>query len=258
MRHHQPTRDYVERRTAEGLTKTRDHPLPQALHRPRDLQQPPTLQPSTPASRSRSHRPLDEHRSIERFQQTLKRHLATLEPADTIDTLQHQLDTFIDLYNTTRPHRSLDRVTPAVAYQRLAKANPTPPPQTPANASDATVVDTSGVVTLRYNGRLHHIGIGRTHARTPVLLLVDDRDIRVINATTGEVLREHSPSTPPATTNPMGRPPGPPRKAAPTPRRNAQGLQVPDRHKRSREQPITMSRDFTLCARRDSNPQPAG
>ena len=38
-------------------------------------------------------------------------------------------------------------------------------------------------------GRLHHIGIGRTHARTRVLVLVDDLDIRIINATTGEILR---------------------------------------------------------------------
>jgi len=61
---------------------------------------------------------------VERFQQTLKRYLATLDPADTITALQDQLDTFVELYNTTRPHRSLDRVTPAVAYQRLPKAQP--------------------------------------------------------------------------------------------------------------------------------------
>jgi hypothetical protein len=30
-------------------------------------------------------------------------------------------------------------------------------------------VDTSGRITLRYHGRLHSIGIGRTHARTRVL-----------------------------------------------------------------------------------------
>ena len=46
------------------------------------------------------------------------------------------------------------------------------------------------MVTLRFHGRLHHIGIGRTHARTHVLLLVQDRDIRVVNATTGELIRE--------------------------------------------------------------------
>ena len=38
-------------------------------------------------------------------------------------------------------------------------------------------------------GRLHHIGVGRAHRRTPVLVLVDDRGIRIINATTGGLLR---------------------------------------------------------------------
>lgn len=46
-------------------------------------------------------------------------------------------------------------------------------------------VDTTGSVTLRVNGRLHHIGIGRTH----VILLVADLDVRIVNATTGEPLR---------------------------------------------------------------------
>jgi hypothetical protein len=51
-------------------------------------------------------------------------------------------------------------------------------------------IDTDGKVTLRVNGRLHHIGIGRTHARTPVLLLVQDLHVRVVDAATGELLRE--------------------------------------------------------------------
>lgn len=38
--------------------------------------------------------------------------------------------------------------------------------------------------------RLHHIGIGRTHARTHVLLLVQGRHIHVIHAATGELLHE--------------------------------------------------------------------
>ncbi|MEU0564841.1 hypothetical protein ABZ297_05495 [Nonomuraea sp. NPDC005983] len=46
------------------------------------------------------------------------------------------------------------------------------------------------MVTLRLDGRLHHIGIGRTHARTHVILLVDDLHVRVVNAVTGELLRE--------------------------------------------------------------------
>jgi hypothetical protein len=51
-------------------------------------------------------------------------------------------------------------------------------------------VDADGKLTLRVNGKLHHIGIGRTLARTPVLMLVRDLHIRVINAATGELLRE--------------------------------------------------------------------
>lgn len=37
---------------------------------------------------------------------------------------------------------------------------------------------------------LRHIGIGRTHARTHVILLIQDLDVRVVNAITGELLRE--------------------------------------------------------------------
>jgi hypothetical protein len=47
-------------------------------------------------------------------------------------------------------------------------------------------VDDTGTVTLRHAGRLHHISTGRTH----VLMLIVDRDIRIINAATGELLRE--------------------------------------------------------------------
>jgi hypothetical protein len=45
-------------------------------------------------------------------------------------------------------------------------------------------------MTIRYNSRLHHIGIGRRHARTHVLALIADLNIRVINRDTGELLRE--------------------------------------------------------------------
>ena len=44
---HEPTRAYVARRTTEGLSKRRDHALPQALHRPRDLPPSPTTDPLT-------------------------------------------------------------------------------------------------------------------------------------------------------------------------------------------------------------------
>ena len=61
----------------------------------------------------------------------------------------------------------------------------------------------------RHHGRLHHIGLGYEHARTPVILLVADMDVRVINATTGELLR-HLTLDPNRNYQPLGRPPGPP------------------------------------------------
>jgi transposase InsO family protein len=148
---------------------------------------------------------------VERFQQTLKNWLRAqpLQPA-TIEELQALLDGFVQIYNEHRPHRSLPhRATPATSYTTMPKATPT------RDRTDDThdrvrhdKIDNSGVVTLRVNGRLHHIGIGRTHARTPVILLVQDLDVRIVDATTGELLRELT-IDPRRDYQPTGRPPGP-------------------------------------------------
>jgi hypothetical protein len=50
-------------------------------------------------------------------------------------------------------------------------------------------VDKVGRITLRYNSRLHHIGLGRPHSGTRVLLLIADLEIRVLTEH-GELLRE--------------------------------------------------------------------
>ncbi|WP_223167879.1 integrase core domain-containing protein [Nonomuraea sp. SYSU D8015] len=130
---------------------------------------------------------------VERFQQTMKNWLrAQPDQPVTLAGLQALIDRFRDAYNHRRPHRSLPhRATPAAVYQALPKA-------LPAGSRDADThtrvrhdrIDPSGVVTLRLGGRLHHIGVGRTHARTHVILLVDDLHVRVVNAVTGELLRE--------------------------------------------------------------------
>lgn len=51
---------------------------------------------------------------------------------------------------------------------------------------------TNPVQAVRLNrpGPVHHIGIGRTHTGTHVVLLVQDLHTRVANAVTGECLRE--------------------------------------------------------------------
>lgn len=50
-------------------------------------------------------------------------------------------------------------------------------------------VDQHGSVTIRYSSKLHHIGMGRAHRGTRVILLVAGRDIRVLNGQ-GALLRE--------------------------------------------------------------------
>ena len=130
---------------------------------------------------------------VERLWQTLKKWL-TAQPAQptTLTELQALLDTFTTEYNQHRPHRSLPhQATPAATYTTGIKAAPSSEPDNPSHDRVRTDrVDSTGAVTLRVAGKLRHIGIGRAHARTPVKLLVHDLDVTVINATTGQVLRE--------------------------------------------------------------------
>jgi transposase InsO family protein len=130
---------------------------------------------------------------VERFQQTMKKWLrAQPDQPATLAELQTLLDRFVEEYNTRRPHRSLPhRATPATAYSARPKATPSADRSNDTHDRVRTDrIDDSGCVTLRVNGRLHHIGIGRTHARTHVLILVHDLDVRIIDAATGELLRE--------------------------------------------------------------------
>jgi transposase InsO family protein len=148
---------------------------------------------------------------VERFQQTLKKWLAAqrVQP-DTIDELQALLDLFAAEYNQRRPHRSLPhRATPATVYNARPKAAPG------TDRTDDTHdrvrhdrISKAGSVTLRVAGRLRHIGVGRTYAGTYVILLAQDLNVRVVNAATGELLRDLI-IDPRRDYQPTGRPPGP-------------------------------------------------
>ena len=181
---------------------------------------------------------------VERFQQTLKKWLRAqpVQPTTLVE-LQALLDAFAELYNTRRPHRSLPhRATPATIYTSLPKAAPSGERQ--LDTHDRVrhdKIDKAGSVTLRVAGELRHIGVGRTYARTDVILLVQDLHVTVIDAATGEILRDLI-IDPRKDYQPTGRPPGPAKEVSRTCE-----LQV---------RPIPMSRDITECARQDSNLQP--
>lgn len=128
---------------------------------------------------------------IERFHQTLKRFLAARPLPATLDDLQTLLTQFQTWYNSKRPHRSTGRRTPLEAYTALPKATPTGPTRSEWR-SRTDKVDKHGKVTVRYAGKLRHLGIGKAHAGTPVLLLIHDRDVSVSNANTGEIIAEHT------------------------------------------------------------------
>jgi transposase InsO family protein len=127
---------------------------------------------------------------VERFHQTLKAHLARQPRARTLAELQDQLDRFVAYYNEIRPHRARGRITPLAAFRGRAKAHPVMPSVTVGRQTRIRHdrVDGTGKVSLRYAGRLYHVGIGREFKGRRVVLLVDGLDVRVLTDK-GEPLR---------------------------------------------------------------------
>lgn len=99
----------------------------------------------------------------------------------------------------------LGRTTPAVAYDRLPKANPAGMTTKTHRRLRRDKVDSTGKITIRHAGQMHRIGIGRPHKHQPVIALIDDLDIRIIQS-------HHRRKTP--RTNPRHHPP------LPTPKTN--------------------------------------
>jgi hypothetical protein len=129
---------------------------------------------------------------IERFHQTLKQWIKGQPAATTIDVLNEQLTRFQTVYNQERPHRALHRHTPAEAYQALPKAEPRLRDGDEHWRVRYDTVDQGGTITIRYAGKLRHLGIGRPHAGTPVLLLMNGAHTIVTTRHAGEILAEHT------------------------------------------------------------------
>ena len=151
---------------------------------------------------------------VERFHQTLKRWLARQPPAPDLPALQDQLARFADEYNNRRPHRSLDRKTPAAAYTARAKAAPARVPEGGHAAHRTARVGSNGTIVQIHDGRRRHIAIGRRHAGTTVLVASEGPRVKIADAATGELLRELTIDST-RDYQPTGNPPG--RTKNPTP-----------------------------------------
>jgi transposase InsO family protein len=127
---------------------------------------------------------------IERFWQTLKKHL-TAHPTAGIEELQQVLDNFRNYYNQHRPHRALNRRTPAFAYTLIPKATPVLPADPDLWRVRYDTVDAHGKISLRYGNRMMHLGIGRGHARTDVIALIHNHNATVITLD-GTVLGDYT------------------------------------------------------------------
>ncbi len=99
--------------------------------------------------------------------------------------LQRALDRFVTYFNDVRPHRGIGRRTAASVYGAREKA-------TPGHAIVETdgrllrfdkidKIDKNCTGTLRYRGRLHHIGIGAAYRCWRVAMLIDDRNIEIVS-----------------------------------------------------------------------------
>jgi hypothetical protein len=104
---------------------------------------------------------------LERFHQTLKKHLSALDPPDTLTELQHQLDAFRDYYNHERPHQGIDRATPAARYHAQPPSGPVAQiPDRPPHIITATV-SSAGHLTLSP----WRIGVGTRWAGTRITVI---------------------------------------------------------------------------------------
>jgi transposase InsO family protein len=126
---------------------------------------------------------------VERFHQTLKKYLRAQRAPRTIAGLQAQLDAFVAYYNEVRPHRALGRRTPMVAFSARQVARPkrkgvAAPPHCRIRQDKVH----TGKVTLRYRSTLYHVAVGRAYEGRRVLILVANRDVRVLTSS-GELIR---------------------------------------------------------------------
>jgi hypothetical protein len=120
-----------------------------------------------------------------------------------IDEVVEHSEEWVAGLKSSRWTSSPATATPAGRTNPCLAGSPQPPPAPPGpkpppgdraagthDRARSDKIGATGTVTLRHGGKLCHIGIGRAHAGTQILLLVQDLHIRIAGAATGELLRE--------------------------------------------------------------------
>jgi len=115
----------------------------------------------------RSHHPQTQGK-VERFHQTLQKWLRAQPRPATLTELQTQLDTFCDIYNNQRPHRSIGRKTPATVYANTPKTGPADRPiGTPTSIHRVTVHNGACYINKKYS-----ITIGAAHNHQTATVII--------------------------------------------------------------------------------------
>lgn len=106
---------------------------------------------------------------VERFHQTLKKWLTKQAPAATLADLQAQLDTFANIYNHHRRHRSLDRQTPAHVFATTPKDGPSGQALDQPTTIHHVTVNPNGTIDA---GRRYVISLGAAWAGQTVTAII--------------------------------------------------------------------------------------
>ncbi len=141
---------------------------------------------------------------LERFHQTLKRHLATEPLAQSPEELQTQLDGFLDCYNHQRPHRALGGATPAEAFRATPRSQPETAPLPPPDRVGRLLVNRTGAIS--WEG--YQIGVGLAYAGEQILVIGHGLEVS-LHGRNGPIRRLLI--DPERRYQPSGRPPGRPR-----------------------------------------------